>query len=193
MARQMRPVLTEHGRFPTRRTWERRFAPLPARRPARLGGLGRPLVTLLPPWTGQGHAAAVASTPRRANGGVWPKQPRLAGDVPHPSLATEAAWSQSGDHGWGYGWPLPLAVVGGSVWLPWAAALTSASDAAHLSASKLLAPWPMMVRYVLGDPHDNTPEWRAACAVQKRERGATRRGPSPHRDGGVEVRRIVHT
>jgi hypothetical protein len=29
VAHQMRPVLTEHGRLPTRRTWERRFEKLP--------------------------------------------------------------------------------------------------------------------------------------------------------------------
>ena len=34
VALQLRPLLTEHGRFPTRRTWERRFAHLQARLPA---------------------------------------------------------------------------------------------------------------------------------------------------------------
>ena len=29
VAQQLRPLLTEHGRFPTRRTWERRFEKLP--------------------------------------------------------------------------------------------------------------------------------------------------------------------
>ena len=47
VAVQIRPLLTEHGRFPTRRTWERRFAQLPARLPALIGCLGRHLVTLL--------------------------------------------------------------------------------------------------------------------------------------------------
>ena len=37
VARQIRPWLMEHGRFPTRRTWERRFATLPARLPALIG------------------------------------------------------------------------------------------------------------------------------------------------------------
>ena len=63
VALQLRPLLTEHGRFPTRRTWERRFAHLPARLPALIGCLGRSLVTLLQPWATQGHAAAVDSTP----------------------------------------------------------------------------------------------------------------------------------
>ena len=45
---------------------------------------------------------------------------------------------------------------------------------------------------MLGDQHYNTPELRAACALQGRELVATRRGPYPHTDGGVEVRRIFH-
>ena len=54
VARQIRPLLTEHGRFPTRRTWERRFETLPARLPALIGCLGRHLVTLLQPWVSPG-------------------------------------------------------------------------------------------------------------------------------------------
>jgi hypothetical protein len=65
VAHQIRPLLTEHGRCPTRRTWERRFGTLPARLPALIGCLGRHLGTLLQPWAAQGHAAAVASTPLR--------------------------------------------------------------------------------------------------------------------------------
>ena len=192
VAQQIRPVLTEHGRFPTRRTWERRFATLPARLPALIGCLGRHLVTLLQPWAAQGHAAAVDSTPLRANGGVWQKKHRLAGEVPPTSIDTEAPWSKSGYHGWWYGWKLPLAVVVGSLWIPLAAECTIASDADNVIAPKLLEQLPLEVRYVLGDTHDNTPELRAECAVHNRELVATRRGPYPHRDGGVEVRRIFH-
>jgi hypothetical protein len=75
VAYQIRPWLMEDGRFPTRCTWERRFAQLPARLPVLIGCLGRHLVTLLQPWA-QGHAAAVDSTPLRANGGVWHKKHR---------------------------------------------------------------------------------------------------------------------
>jgi hypothetical protein len=192
VALQMRPLLTEHGRLPTRRTWERRFETLPARLPALIGCLGRHLVELLQPWAKQGHAAAVDSTPWRANGGVWHKKHRLAGAVPHSSIDTEAAWSKSGYHGWWYGWKLPLAVAVGSVWLPLAAACTIASDADNVIAPKLLEQLPMAVRYVLGDTHYNTPELRAACAWHTRALVATRRGPYPHRDGGVEVRRLFH-
>jgi hypothetical protein len=143
---QIRPLLTEHGRFPTRRTWERRLEKRPARLPALIGCLGRPRVTLLQPWAAQGHAAAVDRTPLRANGGVWHKNHRLAGAVPPSSLDTEAAGSKSGDHGWWYGWKLHLAGVVGSRWLPWAAECTIASDAANVIAPKLLEQWPLAVR-----------------------------------------------
>ena len=190
VARQLRPLLTAHGRLPTRRTWERRFETLPARLPALIGCLGRQLVALLRPWAAQGHAAAVDRPPLRANGGGWHKKQRLAGEVPHTSIDPEAAWSKSGYQGWWYGWKLPLAVVVGSVWSPVAAECTIASDADHVLAPKLLEPVPMAVRYVLGDTHDNTPDWRAACPWHNRELVATRRDPYPHRDGGVEVRRM---
>ena len=192
VAQQIRPLLTEHGRFPTRRTWERRFEKLPARLPALIGCLGRHLVTLLQPWAAQGHAAAVASTPLRAHGGVWPKKHRLAGEVPPTSIDTDAAWSKSGYHGWWYGWKRHLAVVVGSLWSPLAAEFTIASDADNLSAPKLLEQLPLEVRYGLGDTHYNTPALREECALHNRELVATRRGPYPQRDGGVEVRRSFH-
>jgi len=147
---------------------------------------------LLQPWAAQGHAAAVDSTPLRANGGVWHKKHRLAGEVPHTSIDTEATWSKSGYHGWWYGWKLHLAVVVGRVWIPLAAEFTIASDADNMIAPKLLEQLPMAVRYVLGDTHYNTPELREECTLHNRELVATRRGPYPHRDGGVEVRRIFH-
>src|SRR4051812_50013134 len=46
----LRSRLTEQGRFPSRRTWERRLATLPSSLPARIGCLGRHLVGLLDPW-----------------------------------------------------------------------------------------------------------------------------------------------
>ena len=55
-----------------------------------------------------------------------------------------------------------------------------------------MEPWPLEVRYSLGDTHDKTRELREECARRTRELVATRRGPYPHRDRGVEVRRIVH-
>ena len=75
---------------------------------------------------------------------------------------------------------------------PVAAEFTIASAADNVIAPKLLTQLPMAVRYVLGDTHYNTPELRPECALHNRELVATRRGPYPHRDGGVEVRRIFH-
>src|ERR1044072_5592926 len=56
LAQDVRARLTEDGRFPSRRTWERRFEKLPARLPALIGCLGRWLVVSLQPWTTQGRA-----------------------------------------------------------------------------------------------------------------------------------------
>lgn len=47
---QLRELLTQEGRFPTRRTWERRLKALPDSLPQQIGSLGRLLVDLLEPW-----------------------------------------------------------------------------------------------------------------------------------------------
>src|SRR5262245_66323526 len=69
VVQQLRPLLTEHGRFPTRRTWDRRLATLPATLPSLIGRLGRSLVRALNPWVQQGHGAAGGSTAGRGHGG----------------------------------------------------------------------------------------------------------------------------
>lgn len=189
---QLRPLLTEHGRFPTRRTWERRLAGLPATLPSLIGRLGCHLVGLLNPWAQQGHGAACDSTMVRAHGGVWHKKDRDAGIVPHSSIDTEAHWSKSGWQGWWYGWKLHLAVSIGSLWIPLAAEFPMANVADSEIAPLLFTQLPAEVRYVLGDQHYNTPELRAECSRHNRELVATRRGAYPHSDGGVEVRRIFH-
>ncbi len=189
---QLRPLLTEQGRFPTRRTWERRLAALPPTLPGLIGRLGRQLVTVLNPWVQQGHGAACDSTAVRAHGGVWHKKDREAGVVPHTSIDTEAHWSKSGWHGWWYGWKLHLAVSIGRYWIPLAAEFTPANVADSEAAPWLLPQLPAEVRYVLGDQHYNTPELRTECARHNRELVATRRGAYPHTDGGVEVRRVFH-
>ena len=189
---QLRPLLTEHGQWPTRRTWDRRLATLPATLPGRMGRLGRELVTVLNPWAQQGHGAAWDSTAVRAHGGVWHKKAREAGVVPHSSSDTEAHWSKSGWHGWWYGWKLHLAVSIGRLWIPWAAEFTVANGADREVAPLLLTQLPAEVRYVLGDQPYNTPELRAECGRHNRELVATRRGAYPHPDGGVEVRRVLH-
>ncbi len=189
---QLRPLLTEHGRFPSRRTWERRLAALPPTLPGLIGRLGRHLVTLLNPWVQQGHGAAWDSTAIRAHGGVWHKKDREAGSVPHSSIDTEAHWSKSGWHGWWYGWKLHLAVSIGSVWIPLAAEFTVANIADCEIAPLLFTQLPAEVRDVLGDQHYNTPELRTECRRHNRELVATHRGAYPHTDDGVEVRRIFH-
>ena len=97
---QGRELLTEHGRYPTRRTWERRLRQVPATLPAQIGCLGRYLVTILAPWPAGGCAGAMDSTVRAARGGVWHRQHREAGIVPHRAIDTEAHWTKSGGHGW---------------------------------------------------------------------------------------------
>ena len=104
----LRTLLTVDGRFPTRRTWERRLRAIPATLPAQIGCLGRALVALIQPWARCGRAAAIDSTGLRARGGVWHQKDREAGIVPHTSIDTEAHWTKSGWHGWVYGWKLHL-------------------------------------------------------------------------------------
>jgi hypothetical protein len=87
----LRVLLSEEGKFPSRRTWERRLKTLPDTLPAqRLGCLGRYLVGLIRPWANCGRAVALDSTVLRARGGVWHKKDREAGIVPHTSIDTEA-------------------------------------------------------------------------------------------------------
>jgi hypothetical protein len=100
LPQQLRPLLSEQGRFPTRRTWERRLVILPERLPGVIGCVGRFLVRLLQPWSMQGRAVAVDSTPLETGGGVWHKKHREQGVIPHTSIDTEAGWSKSGWHGW---------------------------------------------------------------------------------------------
>jgi hypothetical protein len=192
VAAQLRPLLCEHGRFPSRRTWERRLAHLPHTLPGLIGYGGRHLVALLTPWATHGRAVAFDSTALETGGGVWHKKHREQGLIPHSSIDTEAGWSKSGWHGWWYGWKLHLAVTVGSVWLPMAAELTVANRGDNEVAPLLLAQLPSDVRYVLGDTQYNDPELRQQCHRRGCDLVATRRGPYPHRDGGVEVRKVFH-
>jgi DDE family transposase len=189
---QLRPPLGEHGRFPSRRTWERRLGMLPPSLPGLIGYGGRHLVALLNPWATYGRAVAIDSTPLATGGGVWHKAQREQGLIPHSSIDTEAGWSKSGWHGWWYGWKLPLAVTVGAVWIPLAAELTVANRGDNEVAPWLLMQLPGEVRYVLGDTHYNAPELRHQCHQRGCELVATRRGPYPHRDGGVAVRKVFH-
>jgi hypothetical protein len=189
----LRAELTDaQGRFPSRRTWERRLQALPEDLPGLVGCLGRYLVSPLQSWAHTGRAAALDSTPLRAKGGVWHKKHRETGLVPHSTIDTEAQWSKSGYHGWWYGWKLHLACTVAAVWIPLAAELTPANTADNAVAPRLVRQLPFEVRYVLGDTLYNDPALRATCALSNRLLVASRRGPSPHQGPGVEVRRIFH-
>src|SRR4029450_8239902 len=115
VARQLRPHLYEPGRFPTRRTWERRLTALPQHLPGLIGCFGRHLVALLTPWTAHGRAAAVDSTAWNTSGGGWHKKHKAQGEIPHTTIDTDAGGSKSGWHGWWYGWKMKLAGWGGGV------------------------------------------------------------------------------
>jgi hypothetical protein len=188
----LRALLTVEGRFPTRRTWERRLQAIPTTLPAQIGCLGRALVAMLRPWASCGRAAAIDRTVLRARGGVWHKQDREAGSVPHTSIAPEAHWTKSGWHGWVDGWKLHLVTTVAAVWIPLAADLTPANVADNAHALPLLPELPAEVRDVLGDQHDHDPALDAACAQAGQTIVATHRGPYPHPDDGVGGRRLLH-
>lgn len=188
----LRALLTEGGRYPTRRTWERRLKKLPDRLPAQIGCMGRYLVALIQPWLAYGRAVAIDSTILLANGGVWHQKHRAKGEVPHSSIDTEAHWTKSGWHGWCYGWKLHVVATVAAVWIPLAADLTPANAADNEVAPALLRELPPDVRFVTGDVHYNAPNVRDECESHNRMLVASRRGPYPHTDDGVEVRRIFH-
>jgi hypothetical protein len=189
---KLRALLVEQGRFPTRRTWERRLATLPDTLPGLIGYSGRYLVAMLKPWTQQGRAVSLDSTALATGGGVWHKKHRELGEIPHSSIDTEAGWSKSGWHGWWYGWKLHLAITVGAVWIPLAAELTVANHADNEVAPRLLEQVPLETRYVLGDTHYNDGDLRSQCQRRGTELVATRRGAYPHRDGGAAVRQVFH-
>jgi len=189
---QVRALLMEHDRYPTRRTWERRLRAVPDRLPAQIGCLGRALVEVLTPWPAGSPLAAIDSTVLRALGGVWHKKDREAGLVPHTSIDTEAHWTKSGWHGWVYGWKLHLVVTVAAVWLPLAAELTPANVADNEAAPRLLPELPPALRWLLGDTSYDDTALHDQCAATSRVLVTTKRGPYPHTDDGVEVRRVFH-
>ncbi len=185
-------LTTQDGRYPSRRTFERRLKAMPETLPAQIACLGRELVESIEPWARCGRAAALDSTLLRARGGVWHKKDREKGKVPHTSIDTEAHWGKSGWHGWVYGWKLHIACTVAGVWIPLAARLTPANVADGEVAPRLLEELPGEARYVLGDRHYNTPEVRQLCEDAQRILVTPKYGAYPHTDAGVEVRRIFH-
>jgi len=191
--RTLRLLLTEDGRYPSRRTWERRLKELPESLPGQIARLGAHLVVLIQPWVeGYGKAAALDSTLLRACGGVWHQKHRKEGKVPHTSIDTEAHWTKSGWHGWVYGWKLHIACTVAGVWIPLSARLTPANAPDSEVAAYLLPDVPTEARFVLGDTHYNTPQLRENCKRAGHILVATRHGKYPHTDPGAEVRRVFH-
>ncbi len=211
---QLKALLTHDtidGRYPSRRTFERRLKAIPETLPAQIACLGQYLVELLKPWTepwqdGEregSRAGAIDSTVMPANGGVWHKKHREQGIVPHTSIDTEAGWTHSSWHGFVYGWKLHLIVSAASkAWLPLAATLTPANVADNVEAPKLLNVLPEGVpaegalpeglRFLLGDTAYNTEALHKTCAAKHQALVTTKRGRYPHADDGVEVRRVFH-
>jgi hypothetical protein len=191
--REVRQLLSEGGRFPSKRTFQRRLKALPNSLPEQIGCLGRHLVEVLNPWESRGRAVALDSTTLQAKGGVWHKKDREAGRVPHTSIDTEAGWTKSGWHGWVYGWKLHLAIAVCEVWIPLCCRLTPANTADNEVAPHLIEELPAQARFVLGDIHYNAPNVREVCqSTEERFLVTSKRGPYPHTDAGVEVRRIFH-
>jgi hypothetical protein len=188
----LRALLSEAGRYPSRRTFERRLATLPDTLPAQIDCFGRHLVALLEPFADCGRAVAIGSTLLGARGGVWHKKDRAAGIVPHTRIDTEAHWTKSGWHGWVYGWKLHLICTAAGVWIPLAADLTPANVADNEQAPDLIAALPYQPLFVLGDLHYNAPDVDDACFCRGYTLVTTLYGKYPHTDAGVEVRRIFH-
>jgi hypothetical protein len=185
-------LTTQDGRYPSRRTFERRLKAMPETLPAQIACVGRELVESIEPWAHCGRAAALDSTLLRARGGVWHKKDRKKGEVPHTSIDTEAHWGKSGWHGWVYGWKLHIACTVAGVWISLAARLTPANVADSEVAPRLVEELPEEAHYVLGDLHYNAPEVRQLCEDADRILVTPMYGAYPHTDAGVEVRRIFH-
>ena len=157
-------MLCEKGRFPTRRTFERRLKALPERLPAQIGCLGRYLVGLLNPWERAGRAVAVDSTLLRARGGVWHKKDKEAGRgashfhrhrcrLDQIGLARVGVWVEA----------LDLAISVAGMWIPLSARLTPAEVADNQMAPALIEELPDEARFVLGDTHYNAENVREKC------------------------------
>jgi Transposase DDE domain len=187
---QLRHLLSRNGRFPCRRTWERRLHAIPTTLPNQIACVGRMLVAVLQPWRHDGRAMAIDSTMLRA---VWHKKHRDAGVVPHTSIDTQAAWSKSGWHGWWYGWKLHVVGAVAACWIPLAACLTEANIADGEVALQLAPSLPTEVRFILGDHHYQTDELDTYCQQTGRilicSRGNHRKLANAP---GREVRRIFH-
>jgi hypothetical protein len=190
----LRRLLSEDGRYPSRRTFDRRLAAIPDQLPAQIVCLGQHLLAGIQPWERIGRAVAIDSTVVRAfAGAVWHQRDRAAGIVPHTAIDTEAHWTKSDWHGWVYGWKLHLVTTVAAVWIPLAAEVTAANMADDEQAARLLPDLPDAARFILGDTHYAD----ADLCQQALERGQTivaprRGGTRPRTDDGATVRGLFH-
>ena len=121
-----------------------------------------------------------------------PQRLHLAAELKERVIFASSSIPKSGHHGWVYGWKLHIASVVASVWIPVAATVTPANRADNEEAVSPLPEVPMDTRFVLGDTNYNAPNVQEMCERHGRIPVATLRGPYPHTDRGVEVRRIFH-
>jgi len=191
---QLRHLLMDAGRYPSRRTFERRLAQIPDTLPAQIACLGQHLLTIIQPWEQTGRAVAIDSTVIRAFGGaVWHKRDREAGHVPHTAIDTEAHWTKSDWHGWIYGWKLHLVTTVAAVWIPVAAEVTAANVADNTQAAGLLPDIPDAARFILGDTHYHDLALQAQAAEHGQVIVASRRGGTrPRTNDGAVVRSLFH-
>jgi hypothetical protein len=191
---RLRRLLMEDGRYPTRRTFERRLAAIPATLPAQIGCLGQHLLARIQPWEQTGRAVAIDSTVVRAfAGAVWHKRDREAGHVPHTAIDTEAHWTKSDWHGWVYGWKLHLVTTVAAVWIPLAAEVTAANVADNVQATRLLPDIPDEARFILGDTHYDDAALQTQAIEREQVIVASRRaGTRPRTDDGAAVRSLFH-
>jgi hypothetical protein len=177
---QLRGLLSENGRSPSRRTWERRLKDLPTCLPAQIGCFGRYLVELIVPWATCDEPlpwTAPFCVPRAVSG---TKKYREKGEVSHSSIDTEAHWMKSGWHDWVYGWKLHIACMAASVWIPLSAQLTPANEADNEMAPALIDELPPDARFILGGPHYNAPNVREVCDQTGRLLLTTQYGSYPY-------------
>lgn len=188
----LRELLSAQGRFPTRRTWERRLKAIPDTLPAQIGCLGRHLVSLIDPWQNTGRAVAMIAPfyePEAVSGikSTVSKASRLTLLSTRRLIAPRrAAWLD-------LGWKLHLVCAVAAVWIPLAATLTPANLSESDLAPELPRGLPAEVRFVLGGRHYNRDELGALGNQDGRCLMTTQYERSPHTDDGVEVRRTFHT
>ncbi len=189
---ELRQLLTFEGRYPSRRTFERRLKQIPETLPAQIRCLAQHLLARIKPFDTCGRAAAIDSTVLPAKGGVWHKKDRERGRIPHTSIDTQAHWTKSAYHGWIYGWKLHLITTVSWVWIPLAARLTPANCADNVIAPDLIGDLSGDIRFLLGDTHYNAENVRQAFEDDTHVLIASKPGPYPRDDEGKDVRRIFH-